>query len=69
MKAIREKLIKYGLTNKKLNKENYTILKNIELICLIDINKVNNYKKFLIEYLIKKDKYKKLINYLKKFLV
>ena len=43
-----------------MNKENYTFLKNIELICLIDINKVNDYKKFLIDVLSKKDKYKKI---------
>ena len=68
MKSIRDKLRKYGLSNKKMNKENYTLLKNIELICLIDINKVNDYKKFIIDTLSKKDKYKKLINYLKNFL-
>ena len=67
MKSIRDKLAKFGLSNKKMNKENYTLLKNIELICLIDINKVNEYKKFLIDTLSKKDKYKKLINYLKNF--
>ena len=29
MKVIRDKLPKYGLTNKKMNKENNTLLKNI----------------------------------------
>ena len=55
MKSIRDKLIKYGLSNKKMNEENYTLLKNIELICLININKENDYKKFLIATLNKKE--------------
>ena len=33
---------------KKLNRELYTILKNIEIICFIDFNKVDKYKTFLI---------------------
>ena len=32
MKAIREKMHKLGLFNKKMNKETFTIIKNIELI-------------------------------------
>ena len=59
MQSIRDKLIKYGQSNKKMNKENYTLLKNIELIGWININKENDYKIFLIDTISKKDKYKK----------
>ena len=67
MQAIREKCCKFDLYCKKINKELYTILKNIELICFIDSNKVDDYKKFLITNISQKEKYKKLCMYLKNY--
>ena len=67
IKAIREKLHKLGLYNKKLNKETFTIIKNIELICFLDIDKVDKFKSFIIETINTKPKYKKFINYLNNY--
>ena len=53
--AIRNKCNKLGLCKKKLNKELYVVLKNIELICLIDSDNVKKYKEFILENLIKKE--------------
>ena len=52
---------------KKMNKKLYTILKNIEIICFINFDKVDKYKTFLIENISKKEKYKKLCSYLKNY--
>ena len=67
IKACREKLKKLGATKKGLNKETYEILNNVELLCLIDIDKMERYKKFLLENIDKLNKYKEFVSYLKNF--
>ena len=67
MQAVRAKCNKLGLCKKKLNKELYVVLKNIELICLIDSDNIKKYKDFLLENLNKKEKYKSLSRYLKNY--
>ena len=67
VKSLMDKLKKYGLVKKNNIKEIYTIVKNIELICFIDIDRINDYKKFLLNYLSKYNKYNKFINYLKNY--
>lgn len=64
MQAIRNKSNKLELCKKKLNKELYVVLKNVELINLIDSDNVKKYKEFILENLNKKEKYKKLSGYL-----
>jgi hypothetical protein len=49
---------------KKLSKKNIEIINSIELICVININKIDDYKKFLLKELSKNNK---LNNYLKNF--
>ena len=38
-KSIREKIQKVGLSKKKLNKQTFELLKNIEIICFLDISR------------------------------
>ena len=67
-KALREKLKKIEGFKKGLNKETSNILNNIELISFIDEDKVESYKKFIIDNLKKKNDYKEdFINYLNTF--
>ena len=43
------------------------ILNNVELLCLIDIDKMERYKKFIIEKIDKLNKYNEFVSYLKNF--
>ena len=61
------KIKKIGATKKDLNKETYAILNNEKLLCLIDIDKMERYKKILIDNIDKLSKYKELLNILKIF--
>ena len=63
-KSIREKLKKIDGNKKGLNKETSNILNNIELICFIDEEKVEGFKKFIIENLKRLNHYQDFINYL-----
>ena len=67
VKSIREKIKKIGGNKKGLNKETFTILNNIELICFIDLTNIEKYKKFLIDEINNFGKYDELIKYLKTF--
>ena len=53
-KALREKLKKIGGNKKGLNKKTSNILNIIELISFIDEDKVESYKKFIIDNLKKR---------------
>ena len=66
MKAIKEKCVKSGLYKKRITKDIFVILKNIEIICFIDINNVNKYPKCILNNL-NGNKYKTLKNYLKNY--
>ena len=57
---------KLNLTKNKLNKKCYEVLKNIEILSFISKSKIENYIKFIISELEKKDDMKKLIPYIKK---
>ena len=59
IKSIRQKLQSTGLAKKKLSKKNIEIINNFEIICLININKVNDYKKILLKELSKNSKLNK----------
>ena len=65
VKSLMGKLKKYGYCKKNNTKEIYTILNNIKLICFVDINKLDEYKIFLIKKLEEYHTYGKFINYLK----
>ena len=60
IKSIRDKIKKLELSNKKLNKQSFELIKNIEIICILDISKIDDYQKFLEIELNKNDKYRKL---------
>ena len=66
-KAIREKLKKFSNEKKYLSKNNYVILKNIELICFISEDRCEGFKKFIIDKLIKSNVNKSFIEYLQNF--
>lgn len=65
IKSLREKLKKIASNKKGLNAESANILNNLELISFINYDKVNDYKKFIIDTLKKKNKYKEFLKYLK----
>ena len=67
IKSLREKLTKDGSNKKGLNKESINILNNLELIRFIDLEKVNEFKKFILDNLHKNDKHKEFIKYLKSY--
>ena len=52
---------------KKIPKEIFSVLKNIEIICFINRDKLIDYQKFLSNNLEKNDKYKKLSTYLNNY--
>ena len=66
-KTVREKLKTFTNNKKFLTKENYVILKNIELICFIEENKIELYKKFINKNLKALNVSINFINYLNKF--
>ena len=47
VKAIRDRLKSYQTNKKYLNKDNYVILKNLELICFINEENIGKYKVFI----------------------
>ena len=61
--CIYKKLKKYGLLKTKLNKRNFEILRNIELICFIEPKYIKDYSTFLKLHL-KEEKEIKLYKYL-----
>jgi ribosome maturation protein Sdo1 len=65
---IRHKLEKLHLCTKKVNQQILEIIRNIELLCFIKIEKIKAYKKIIIEKLNQDNKYNKFINYLNKYL-
>ena len=62
-----EKLKKLSKENRFLSKNNYIILKNIELLCFINEERIEGYKKFIIDKLIKINANKFFIEYLQKY--
>ena len=67
VQAIRRKCQQIGLAKKKLSKNVYELISNIELICLINYDRVTEYQKFLINNLQEKKEYIKLCKYLKEY--
>ena len=57
---------KLNLTKNKLNNNCYEVIKNIEILSFIKKSKIENYIKFIISELEKKEDMNKLIPYLKK---
>ena len=54
---------KYNLINKKLNRRGVEILRNLELLCFVDINKINVYFEKLENIININDNEKKFMNY------
>ena len=67
-KMIRSRLAKTGICKKKLNIKAYEILKNIELLCFIDLKNIPKYQKLILEKLEKDKTIHDFLNYLKKYL-
>ena len=65
-KAIKEQMKKISIIKKNMTKYSLEILRNIEIICFININKVKDYIKYLSEKLEANEETKKLFNYLNK---
>ena len=65
---IRGKLTQTGLTKKKLNYKACEILKNIELLCFIDIKNIKKFQNIILNKLENEDKIKPFIKYLKNYL-
>ena len=65
---IRHKLEKLHICTKKLNKQILEIIRNIELLCFIKIEKIKAYKTIILEKLNEDKKYNKFINYLNRYL-
>ena len=65
---IRAKLKKLGLCKKKLHKMDIEIIRNIEILCFLETDKIKDFKKIILENLSKEDKYKSFINYLKDYI-
>jgi hypothetical protein len=66
-KSLPRKIKKIGATKRGLNKEIYEIINNVKLLCLIDIDKMEKYKIFLIENIDKLSKYMDFVRYLKNY--
>ena len=67
-KMIRSKLEKNVICTKKLNKLSYEIISNIEQLCFIQLNKIKEFLKIILEKLSNLEKIKKFIKYLKEYL-
>jgi len=67
IKSIRERLRKINFCNRKLNKLSLEIIKNIEVICFINKDKVKSFQDFLLNKLNKYENIKGLINLLENF--
>ena len=67
VKAIRNKIMSIEHNKKGLKKEDINILNNIEIISFIDLQKMDDYKNFLINEIKKYNKYDSLITYLKSY--
>ena len=66
VKSIREKLKKTCNNGKYITKNNFVILKNIELLCFINGNRINGYKSFILDKLKEYKINKSFIDYLNK---
>jgi hypothetical protein len=62
---IKRQLYKIGYSKKKLNKSAIEILRNIELICFLNKNKIKIQQNIIIDKLKEKKKFKPFIKYLK----
>ena len=67
MKSLREKLKKIKSNKKGMNKECTEILNNIELICFIEKNRIESYKKFINDKLKNMQDYKEFLKYLNSY--
>jgi len=65
---VRKKLYQSGIYNKKFNKIGFEILSNIELLCFLDIDKINNFKKIINNNLNRFEKIEKFSNYINNFI-
>ena len=65
---IRTKLEKTGICTKKLNKLSYEIISNIQVLCFIQLNKIKEFQKIILEKFSNIEKIKKFIKYLKEYL-
>ena len=65
---IRGRLTKTGICRKKINPKACEILKNIELLCFINIKNITKFKNIILEKLKNDNKIKSFYNYLKKYL-
>ena len=59
---IRTKLQKIFICKKILNKYCYEIISNLELMCFINIEKIKNFQKIIIEKLEENNKLKSFLN-------
>ena len=67
VKLIKNKILTIEHNKKGIKKLGINILNNIEIISFIDINKMDDYKNFLINEIKKYNNYDSLINYLKSY--
>ena len=65
---VRKKLYESGIFKKKFNRNGYEILSNIEILCFIDMNNIDKFKKIIIDNLKKYDKIDNFIKYLNNYL-
>ena len=65
---VRKKLYQSGIYNKKFNKIGFEILSNIELLCFLDIDKINNFKKIINNNLNRFEKIEKFSSYINNFI-
>jgi len=65
---IRGKLTKCGLCKKKMNKKAIEIIKNIELLCFIELKNIKKFETIILDKLKNEDKLNSFIKYLKNYL-
>ena len=63
-KMIRGKLQQIGQCKKKLNRYNVEIISNIELLCFINMEKIKEFQKIILEHLKSDKNMTKFIKYL-----
>ena len=67
-KMIRSKLASEGLSKKKFNKLGLEFLRNIEMLCFIKLDKIEEFKKIILNKMNEYNGYAKFKNYIKKYL-